>query len=468
MKPKLHGIASVLILGTLVCVAKAEDAASLRIPQLRETPEQRETRLQWFRDAKFGMFVHWGPAAISGEEISWGMAGRIEGGQQHMKVPRETYMNLYRQFNPVKFDADQWLRLAKAAGMKYIVFITKHHDGFSMWPTKQVRFGEGSGFAPHYSIADTPYQKDLCRMIQQAAQAHGLKLGWYYSTRDWTHPDYLQGDNQRYNDYYQAQVRELLTEYGPVDVMWFDHCFGNWDQYTIPHLFETMYAVKPDLLVNNRAARGLKGIPAEFRALDAADFDTPENRMGTFQYGRAWESCMILSPHADHGGWSYRPDGKTRSSKQTIQLLSSAACGDGTMLLNIAPLPTGEIRPEEKTVLQELAPWTQRYGEAIYGTRGGPWVNGRWGGSTHRGHIVYVHVLQWNGDTLTLRPLKEKVLEAVALTGGAVTCKQTDRDVTLSLAREHQDPIVTLIKLTLDRAVSEIQSAPAVITHSGM
>ena len=134
------------------------------------------------------------------------------------------------------------------------------------------------------------------------------------------------------------------------------------------------------------------------------------------------------------------------------------------MLLNIAPLPTGEIRPEEKAVLQELAPWTQRYGEAIYGTRGGPWVNGRWGGSTHRGDIVYVHVLQWNGDSLTLRPLKEKILQAVALTGGAVTFQQTDRDVTLSLAREHQDPIVTLIKLTLDRAVSEIQSGPAVIT----
>jgi len=198
----------------LTVVQSASWAADATIPQLRETPEQREQRMQWFRDAKFGMFVHWGPASISGEEISWGMADRIEGGHSHMKVPRKTYMNLYKKFNPVKFDADQWLRLAGDAGMKYIVFITKHHDGFSMWPTKQVRFPEGDEFAPHYSIADTPYKKDICRMIQQAAKKHGLKLGWYYSTRDWTHPDYLQGDNKIYNEC--ALVRPLFRQLGPV------------------------------------------------------------------------------------------------------------------------------------------------------------------------------------------------------------------------------------------------------------
>jgi alpha-L-fucosidase len=372
-------------------------------------------------------------------------------------------MDLYTRFNPVKFDADEWLRLAQQAGMKYIVFITKHHDGFSMWPTKQIRFPDGSHYAPHYSIADTPYQKDICRMIQQAAKKHGLRLGWYYSTRDWTHPDYLQGDNQKYNAYYEAQVRELLTAYGPVDLMWFDHCFGDWNQYSIPNLFEMMYAINPTLIVNNRAARGVKGVPPEFRALDAADFDTPENRMGTFQYGRAWESCMILSPHADHGGWSYRPEGKTRGLKETIQLLSSAVCGDGNMLLNIAPLPTGEIRPEELAVLEGLAPWTKKYGEAIYGTRGGPWVNGSWGGSTHRESTVYVHIFQWNNGALTLRPLKEKILKALALTGGEVRFEQTNSGLTFSMSREYQDPTVTLIKLTLDRSVEEIQATPAVM-----
>ena len=412
--------------------------------------------MRWFRDAKFGLFVHWGPASLSGSEISWGMKDRIEGGPGLQKVPRDTYLRLYQQFNPVKFDADAWLQLARDAGMKYVVFVTKHHDGFALWPTKQVRFAEGSGLAPRYSIADAPFGRDLCREIADAAHRHGLKLGWYYSTRDWTHPDYLQGDNRAYNAYYEAQVKELLTGYGKVDLMWFDHCFGRWDQYTIPHLFEMMRGLHPALLVNNRAARGLPDVPEAFRALDQGDFDTPENQMGTFQHGRAWESCMILSPHADSGGWSYRPEGKTRSLTETIRLLSSAACGDGNMLLNIAPLPTGEIRPEEIAVLKGIAPWTRRFGEAIYGTRGGPWVNGAWGGATHRDRTVYVHAFPWESETLDLPPLKEKIVQVQVLTGGEATFNQDARGVRLSLPSASRDPVVTLFKLALEQPVSEV------------
>ena len=138
-----------------------------------------------------------------------------------------------------------------------------------------------------------------------------------------------------------------------------------------------------------------------------ADFDTPENRMGAFQYGRAWESCMILSPHADHGGWSYRPDGDTRSLTETLRLLSSAVTGDGNMLLNLAPLPDGSIRPEEEAVLKGIAPWMKKFGEAIHGTRGGPWHNGSWGGSTHRGKIVYLHVFEPGDEPLNLRALPQ-------------------------------------------------------------
>ena len=171
--------------------------------------------MQWFRDAKFGLFVHWGPASISGAEISWGRKDRLEGGGQELQqVPADVYDNLYKQFNPVKFNADQWMALAKDAGCRYVVFITKHHDGFSMWPTEQVRW-DNPAWPRHYSIADTPFQRDLCQEIADAAHKHGLKLGWYYSTRDWTLPDYLKGDNRSYNAYYEAQVRELLTRYGP-------------------------------------------------------------------------------------------------------------------------------------------------------------------------------------------------------------------------------------------------------------
>ena len=433
------------------------------IPQMQETPEEKEQRLEWFRDAGFGLFVHWGPAALSGEEISWGMAGRIEGGAQHMKVPRETYMNLYRDFNPVKFDADALLGLAKNAGMNYVVFVTKHHDGFSLWPTREKRFPKGAEYPEHYSIADTPYQKDPVRMVQQAAKKHGLRLGWYYSTRDWTHPDYLQGDNQLYNTYYENQVEELLQEYGPVDLLWFDHTFGKWSQYTIPRLYQKMYAFNPQLLVNNRAARGLKDVPLEWKPLSEGDFNTPENRMGLFEHESAWESCMILSPHIDHGGWSYRPDARTRSLTETLQLLSSCVTGDGNMLLNLAPLPDGSIRPAEQAILEGIASWMPRNGEAIHGTRGGPWMNGRWGGASYRGRDVYVHIFQPGDAALVLRNLPQTILSASTMDGTAVPFEQDMETGSLSLSvpAEARDPHVTIVKIELDAEVNEVLYGPA-------
>ena len=427
--------------------------------------QSREERLTWFRDARFGMFIHWGPSTLSGSEISWGIniADRPEkGGEGLAHVPADVYHNLYKKFNPVKFDADRWCQLAKQAGMKYIVLTTKHHDGFCLWPTEQVRWDNVPGKPRHYSIADTPYGKDIVGQLYTAAKKHGLKVGWYYSTRDWSHPDYNKGDNKIYNSYYEAQVKELMTRYKP-DLMWYDSAFGRADQYTQPHLFKMMYDLNPKLLVNDRAASGTSGIPGEYWGVLVGDYDTPENHLGSFQYGRAWESCMILSNHPDSGGWSYRADAKTRSLKETIRLLSSSVCGDGNMLLNLAPQPDGQFRPEEEAILRGIAPWTAKYGEAIYGTRGGPWTNGPWGGSTHRGNIVYVHVFDWHGDSVRLMPLAEKILRVETLTGGQARVDQTDKAVTIRLDKAHQDPIVTLVKLTLDRPVGTIQKGPAVI-----
>ncbi len=443
--------------------AEAAEAAEVPIPQLTETPEQREERLAWFREARFGLFIHWGPATISGEEISWGMDGRIEGGEKHKKVPRESYMNLYREFNPVSFDPDALLGLARAAGMRYVVFVAKHHDGFSLWPTAEQRFPAGADYPAHFSIADTPYGKDPVRMVQEAAQKHELRLGWYYSTRDWTHPDYLQGDNASYNTYYENQVEELLRDYGPVDMLWFDHCFGKWQDYTIPRLFRKMYAHNPELLVNNRAAKGLPDVPAEFLPLHSGDYDTPENRMGAFQFGRAWESCMILSPHPDHGGWSYRPDAVTRSLEETLRLLSSCVTGDGNMLLNLAPLPDGSIRPEEKAILEGIAGWMAEHGEAIHATRGGPWINGSWGGSSHRGSQVFLHVFDPEADPIVLKRLPQTVVAAATLKGEAVPFVQDDVAGTVSVTiPEHaRDPSVSIIKLTLDSEVTGVLYQPA-------
>jgi len=208
---------------------------------------QKEPKLEWFRNAKFGLFIHWGPSSVRGTEIGWSRYNHpFDHGDGTGIVPNEEYDNLYKRFNPVKFDADAWMKLAKKAGFKYIVFTAKHHDGFSNWHTK----------LRNYNIANTPFKRDICKEIANAAHKYGLKLGWYYSTRDWSHPDYLVGDNKKYNDFYEGQVRELLTNYGDVDIMWFDHTAGTWDDYTIPELFDMMYELQgEDLLVNNRAAR---------------------------------------------------------------------------------------------------------------------------------------------------------------------------------------------------------------------
>ncbi len=448
----------VMLLSCLMLV-KTDDAVV--VPQLKETEQAETSRIKWFRDAKFGLFIHWGPASISGQEISWGMQDRIEGGAKHQKVPRERYMNLYKEFNPTEFDADGLLSLAKGAGMEYIVFVTKHHDGFSLWETKQNHFPAGADYPQKYSIADAPYDKDICKEVAAATKKHGLKLGWYYSTRDWTHPEYLKGDNQAYNDYYENQVEELLTDYGPVDIMWFDHCFGDWDQYTIPRLYEKMYAKNSNLLVNNRAVRGIKDVPKEYESLVFGDYDTPENRMGAYQHGRPWESCMILSPTPDHGGWSYRPDGVTRSLDETLKLLSSCVTGDGNMLLNLAPLPDGSLKPEEKAILEGIGPWMKKNGEAIYGTRGGPWINGDWGGSTYKEkeNVVYLHLFE--NKEILLNRIPQTVLKAETIDGIAVPFEQGERTVSVSLPKEAVDDHVSIVKLTLDAPAAGPLFAPA-------
>jgi len=461
-------VASTIALTVLLDTSSALDTEqkqasvdTVHVPQMAQTAKQHEERIKWFRDSKFGLFIHWGPAAISGEEISWGMKDRIEGGDSHKVVPRDEYMNLYKEFNPTKFDADALLGLAKNAGMKYIVFVAKHHDGFSLWDTKENHFPAGGAFPEKYSITDAPYEKDICKEIQQATNKHGLKLGWYYSTRDWTHPEYLKEDNKTYNDYYENQVEELLNNYGPVDILWFDHCFGDWNQYTIPRLYEKMYKDNPNLLVNNRAVRGVRDVPKKFAALADGDYDTPENRMGAFQHGRAWESCMILSPHPDHGGWSYRPDGVTRSLEETLKLLSSCVTGDGNMLLNIAPLPDGTIKPEEKAILEGIAPWMKKNGEAVYSTRGGPWINGDWGGATYRDKTVYLHLFDTEDSGIELNRLSQSVTNVETMDGKAIEFSQDDKALKIVIPKEARDQHVSVVKLTMDAAVTGVKYGPA-------
>lgn len=438
------------LLFLLVCSALPLLAADPpRLPG-DETPLERDARLQWWREARFGLFIHWGPSSLSGKEISWARIGHPHDHKGHESVPAAEYDALYQQFNPVKFDADAWMQLAHDAGMKYVVFITKHHDGFSQWPTR---------LRPEYSISATPFKRDICAEIAAAARKHGLKLGWYYSTRDWTHPDYLVGDNRKYDDFNRGQVRELLSNYGRVDLMWFDHVAGNWRDYDFQSMFEMLYSLQPGIIVNNRCAafiRQTEDQPTpELRKLVAGDFDTPEQHIGQFQNQRPWESCVTITECKDGGGWSYRPDGRTRSFKECLRMLVNCASGDGNLLLNVGPLPTGEIAADQQDVLRQMGRWLEKYGRSIYATRGGPFRNGDWGGSTFRDNTLYLHVFQWPGASLQLPPLKAQVLGATALTGGKVRLLPSPAGLQLSLAKDAQDPVVSVIQLDLDAPVAQ-------------
>jgi alpha-L-fucosidase len=251
-------------------------------------------------------------------------------------------------------------------------------------------------------------------------------------------------------------VRELLSNYGKVDMLWFDHVAGNWRDYRFDELFKMIYELQPGILVNNRAAKFItktddKPSP-EAAAMVRGDFDTPEQKIGKFQTNRAWESCVTMT-EAKGGGWSYRPDGRTRSFDECLRMLVNCACGDGNLLLNIGPPPTGVIDPAQVQVLKQMGRWLAKYGDSIYATRGGPLVNGEWGGATFRGNKVWLHVLKWNGDALQLDPLKETVKSARVLTGGDAKVDQTENGLKITLPTAQQNPLDTVIELTLDRAV---------------
>ena len=432
------------------------------VPQVHESAGRYDVRMEWFRNAKFGMFIHWGPCTIGDVEIGWGRkANRPWDINQHgPRTSDPDYDNYYKRFDPVKFNAEEWVQLAQEAGMKYMVLISKHHDGFSQFNSKYT----------DYDIMSTPYGRDIVKQFVEACHKYGMKVGLYYSTRDWYHPDYLVGDNEKYDSWYRGQVKELLTNYGNIDIMWFDHVGGrDWGKWRFDELFSMMYKLQPNLLVNNRAAafcgpaspEDREPVTPEIRTMTRGDFVTPENRIGTMNLEQDWESCMILSPTPDHQGWSYRSEGRTRDLQECIRMLTSTVSGGGNLLLNLAPDQFGAFRESEVDIVKGMGAWLDKYGEGIYSTRGGPFINGKWGGSTHRGNTVYLHVFEWKDDKLSLGALPQKIIGGCVLPGrDEVIFNQTAGGIEVFLSPAQRDNPVTVIELTLDEPVHHAQLVP--------
>jgi alpha-L-fucosidase len=398
--------------------------------------------LQSWRDARFGMFIHWGPVSITEKEISWSRANTNPKCPNNGPTAADVYDNLYKQFNPVKFNAKEWVATAKAAGMKYMVFTAKHCDGFLMWDSK----------VDAYNIMNTPFRRDVCAELAKAAHDAGMKIGWYFSPMDWRDPDCRNEKNAEFVKRMQAEITELLTNYGKIDILWFDT-----DGKSAPWDPETTYRIvrklQPDIVINERLDLGDQGGWNEGVIGPSADFHTPEQTVGKFDQ-RPWESCMTVSKH-NQWSWGGHTDGVKTPGECLEMLIRCAGC-DGNMLLDVGPMPNGEIAPEQTALIKEIGNWLSKYGKSIYGTRGGPWKPGRFGVSTYNGNQVYVHLLNRSGNVIVLPAIPAKIVRAVEFGGGRINFVQTGKIITVNLPPAKPGIKEMIIELELDRPAATI------------
>ncbi len=419
-------------MATPFCFRRPLLAAGLLLGPLLGAAEDADSRIAWWREARFGLFVHWGPVSLKGTEIGWSRGAERRGYRgPGTEVPVDVYDNLYRQFNPTEFNAVDWVKIAQAAGMKYIVFTSRHHDGFSLFETQ----------ASDYKITSpqSPFRRDIVQELAAAAHAAGLKFGLYYSQPDWHHPDaFVPERHARYLAYLQTQVRELLTNYGRIDILWFDGLGKKAEDYGAVAVNRMARALQPHLLINNR-----NGLPE--------DFDTPEQRVGNYQDSRPWESCITICRQ-----WAWKPNDTMKSLDECLQTLVRCVGGDGNLLFNVGPMPDGRIEPRQVTRLEEMGAWLQRNGASIYGTRGGPWHPTKAFASTRRGNTVYLHVFNWDQATVELPALPRAVTSATLLGGGRALVRQENGKLTVSVAPTERQTIDTIVQLELDGSAMDL------------
>ena len=413
-------------------------------------------RLSWWRDARFGMFIHWNMSSVASSEISWSkqfndasieslnpnprpsagpaagkMAKEVDGWSyawMRPPIPGQTYDNLYKSFYPGMFDADKIVQTAKNAGMKYIIMVSKHHDGFCMWDTQ---FSD-------YKITKTPFRRDILGEISRAAAKAGIRFGIYYSQRDWHHPDYGPERMDKYNQYMAAQIRELLTKYPNISTVWFDSEGYPSSVWNAQELFRMIHSIRPDILINDRC-----GVPA--------DWSTPEQTIGSFNRDRYWESCMTFT-----GFWSWHGFGtKVIPYEECLLHLIRCAGGDGNLLMNVGPMPTGEIDPRESDRLERVGQWMKKYGESIYGTVGGPYKPGPWGVSTSKDRTIFLHVTG-DANPVKLPKLDANILSATTWEGAKLNVSPTPDGVEIDIPSNLRTPVVTEVRLTVDRDATKL------------
>jgi alpha-L-fucosidase len=424
-------------------------------PNWADKSKSSQQRLQWWLDARFGMFIHWDPSSIIASEISWSKEFYKDDGENMLDNPRPSpelfnihehkfwldwfkppipgniYDNLYKSFYPGMFNADTIVAIAKRSGMKYIIEVTKHHNGFCMWDSKYTT----------YDMMSTPFKHDIISEMAKACERAGMKFGIYYSQRDWHQPDYGPEHMDKYNEYMYNQVKELLTGNPNISVIFFDsEQYYPWQMWNGKELIKMIHQLRPDIIINDRC-----GVPG--------DYTTPEQTIGEFNNKRNWESCMTTT-----GFWSWHGfQTPVIPYEKCLENLIRCAGGNGNLLMNVGPMPTGQIDPREVNRLEKVGEWLSKNGESIYGTHGGPFMPDSIRVSTYKGNRIYIHLFDLKKDTFCLPGIKETILKASLLNGQEIDFSQKSTLITFHLPKVAGIEPVKIISLTLDKDLDEKQ-----------
>ena len=409
------------------------------------TPENLKARA-WFQDAKFGLFIHWGVYSVLGDG-EWIMETR--------PINRTDYSKLPNFFNPTKFDPAAWVALAKAAGMKYITITSKHHDGVAMFNSKLTDWNV---------VARTPYGKDIIGMLAAECHKQGIKLFVYHSQLDWHSEDYFprgrtghrtvrpeSGNWDAYLNFMDGQLRELLTNYGEIGGVWFD---GMWDKpdadWHLSRTYSMIHQLQPAALIGSNHHR----TPFPGEDFQMFEKDLPGGRTQDFNGEQHVSALPLETCETMNNAWGFNiTDDHYKSTTQLIRYLVRAAGLNANFLLNVGPMPNGEIQPEFVQRLTELGKWTKQYGESIYGTRRGPVAAGPWGVTTQRGSTVYVHVMDWNQPVLALAGMPGAVRSAKLLRdGSSVEYSVVQGGLLLKLPQAQADEVDRVVALELGPA----------------
>ncbi len=420
-----------------------------------ETAQEKATRMQWWSDARFGMFIHWGLYAVPAGE--W--KDRKDLAEWYMEetgMPRAEYAQFAKRFNPTQYDPDQWVRVAKDAGMKYIVITSKHHEGFAMWDTKGTDYN---------IVKRTPYAKGVLKPLADAAHRAGLHFGTYYSIMDWHDPSQHGAKQGHYNptaidparkrayiDAMKIELRELVQDVG-TEVLWFDgEWLDWWDTRDGQEIYDYLKSLNPKLIINNRVANSRKGAMSGMgTGASVGDFGTPEQQIPArgFAPGVYWESCMTLNDH-----WGYnKHDNHWKTPQTVIRNLIDIASKGGNYLLNVGPTAEGTFPSGAVANLEQVGAWMKVNGEAIYATSASPFSEALpWGRATQKGNRLYLEVFDWPSDGALQVPLHKAVSKAYLLAspGKALEMQPDQNGIKIRLPATAPDPIASVVVLILE------------------